>query len=189
VTPAQGTHRVAFDKTAVAFSSTALELHHASVTGGVRSGWPRARGDHPAGHRVPCAAQVADPAFLPSPAADGFPAPDAGLDAARLRSRAPLPGCHLVYGGPPPTVLDDWQRDIYFENVLLENGFVCVASTPRSATGLSRTLQDTSYGKVLGLSRSRHPRGRQLACGPRAGSMRGASAVGWSGGGAMTLSS
>lgn len=150
VTPAQGTHRVAFDRTASWFADRfasfstppSLVISRADGTGQAVVTPPAAE------FLAPYRLQT--PRFVTVPAADGFALPVQISTPREFDASRRYPVIVSVYGGPAaPTVIDDWQRDIYFENLLLESGFVCVGIDPRSATGLSRTLQDTSYGKIL----------------------------------------
>jgi dipeptidyl-peptidase-4 len=189
VSRTQGTHRVAFDKATarfvdrVASFTTPPSLVLCGADGGEQAVITPPASEFLAPYRVQT------PRFFTIPAADGFALPaqittPRGFDPARR-----YPVIISVYGGPgAPTVLDDWQRDATFENVLLENGFVCMGIDPRSATGLSRTVQDTSYGKILAayevpdiLAGVNWLRGQGWVDGERIG------VWGWSGGGSTTL--
>ncbi len=94
-----------------------------------------------------------------------------------------------VYGGPAaPQVRNAWQRDAMFTNVLLEAGFVVFVIDPRSATGVSKTLADTSYGKLMSayevpdiVAGVRWLKSQRWVDPARVG------VWGWSGGGTMTL--
>lgn len=94
--------------------------------------------------------ELQTPAFLTVPADDGLPLP-----AFLWKPRAFDPGRKYpviveVYGGPAaPQVRNVWQRDVLFTNVLLNEGFVVFVIDPRSASGVSKTLADTSYGKLM----------------------------------------
>ena len=90
------------------------------------------------------------PEFVLVPAEDGFAVPAQISKPRDFDPTKRYPVILSVYGGPgAPQVWNDWQRDVYFDNVLLEAGFVCMTVDPRSASGLSRTLEDTSYGKMF----------------------------------------
>lgn len=189
VTARQGTHRVAFDRTAARFVDrfASFSTPPALLLCGA-DGQEQAVITPPATEFLaPLCLQT--PRFLTVPAADGFQLPVQVSTPADFDPSRRYPVIVSVYGGPAaPTVLDDWQRDIYFENVLLANGFVCVGIDPRSATGLSRTLQDTSYGKVLAalevpdiLAGVNWLRAQSWVDPGRIG------VWGWSGGGSMTL--
>jgi dipeptidyl-peptidase-4 len=146
----RGTHRVGFDTSASMYldrfadiaTPPGLFLHRSDgTTLGVVSA--------PAEDFL-APLHLCTPELFTVPADDGFPLParimkPAGFDAGRK-----YPAIVYVYGGPAaPVVWNDWQRGIYFDNVLLENGFVCFAVDPRSATAESKTLTDTSYGRLL----------------------------------------
>lgn len=90
------------------------------------------------------------PAFLTIPAEDGFPLPAALVRPAKAPRRARLPVIVYVYGGPSaPQVRDAWGRDVLWANLLAAEGYAVVTVDNRSATGLSKTLEDTSYLKLM----------------------------------------
>ena len=189
VSRTQGTHRVAFDKATarfvdrVASFTTPPSLVLCGADGGEQAVITPPASEFLAPYRVQT------PRFFTIPAADGFALPAQITTPRDFDPARRYPVIISVYGGPgAPTVLDDWQRDATFENVLLENGFVCMGIDPRSATGLSRTVQDTSYGKILAayevpdiLAGVNWLRGQGWVDGERIG------VWGWSGGGSTTL--
>lgn len=145
-----GTHRVAFDPSGSFFldrrsslgSPPRLSLHRADGSLVALVTPPAEQFLAPFG--------LVTPQFLTIPAGDGFPLPATVLTPAAVPPGRKLPVVLHVYGGPSaPVVRDDWSRDIYFNNLLLEAGFACAAVDNRSASGLSKTLEDDSYGRLM----------------------------------------
>lgn len=90
------------------------------------------------------------PTFVTIPAADGFSLPATVVRPAKTPRRARLPVILYVYGGPSaPQVRDAWGRDVLWANLLAAEGYAVVTVDNRSATGLSKTLEDTSYLKLM----------------------------------------
>ena len=93
------------------------------------------------------------PSFFTIPARDGFPMPAQILMPAHPVQGKKYPVILFVYSGPSaPVVLDVWQREIYWENLLLENGYIVFRCDNRSATGISKALETTGAGHLEGLS-------------------------------------
>ena len=129
------------------------------------------------------------PELVTIPAADGFPMPAQILKPKSFDPARKYPVILHIYGGPAaPTVKNAWQPGIFFDNLLLQEGFIVVNMDNRSATGISKTLENTI------LLKSPEPETADLLAGVRwlksqpwvDGSRVGA--TGWSGGGTMTLS-
>ena len=88
------------------------------------------------------------------PAGDGFALParivkPRGFDAAKK-----YPAIVYIYGGPgAPTVNDSWDYSFsgntYFDQVLADRGYVVFSVDPRSATGQSKTLENTIARKMM----------------------------------------
>ena len=56
-----------------------------------------------------------------------------------------------TYGGPSaPMVSNGWQRWIYFNTILACKGFIVVTIDNRSATAISKTLENTILGQMSG---------------------------------------
>jgi dipeptidyl-peptidase-4 len=82
--------------------------------------------------------------FLTVPAADGFPMPAEIWKPANFDPARKYPVILYVYGGPSaPNVLKGWDRDLYFNNILLRDGYVVVYIDNRAATGISKKLENT----------------------------------------------
>ncbi|HVN32558.1 MAG TPA: S9 family peptidase [Thermoanaerobaculaceae bacterium] len=87
------------------------------------------------------------PELTTAPADDGFPLPvwllkPRGFDAARK-----YPAILYVYGGPSaPVVRDSWDisfaRNAPFAQILAREGYVVMSVDPRSATGISKKLEN-----------------------------------------------
>lgn len=142
-----GTHKITMSpdrKSYVDFHSThntppSLSVHDAS--GASRAVIAPARTDVLA----PFAFQK--PEIFTVPAPDGFALPvrivkPRGFDPAKK-----YPAIVYIYGGPSaPTVSDTWDYSFagntYFDQVLVNRGYVVFSVDPRSATGQSKTLQN-----------------------------------------------
>lgn len=97
------------------------------------------------------AAGLRVPEFTSIPARDGFPLPAQILRPARYEPGRRYPVIIYVYGGPSaPSVVNGWQRDIFWENLLLQHGYVVVHVDNRSATGISKDLEKLVLKRMLG---------------------------------------
>jgi dipeptidyl-peptidase-4 len=84
------------------------------------------------------------PELLTIPAADGFPMPAQVLRPRNFRPGRKFPVIMYVYGGPAaPQVADAWQRDTLWYQLLLDAGYVVVKVDNRSATAISKGLENT----------------------------------------------
>jgi dipeptidyl-peptidase-4 len=91
------------------------------------------------------------PEFFTVSARDGFPMPAQMLKPAAPDKEKKYPVILFVYSGPSaPVVLDVWQREIYWENLLLQNGYCVFRCDNRSATGISKTLETTGARHIEG---------------------------------------
>ena len=96
---------------------------------------------------------LAYPAFFTIAARDGFPMPAQILRPASPEKGRKYPVIMYVYSGPSaPVVADAWQREIYWENLLLQNGFIVFRCDNRSATGISKALETAGARRLEGLS-------------------------------------
>jgi dipeptidyl-peptidase-4 len=84
--------------------------------------------------------------------------------------------------------MDAWQREIYWENLLLQNGYMVFRCDNRSATGISKALETTGARRLEGLSELNDivDAVRWLRAQPYVDSTR-IGIWGWSGGGTCTL--
>jgi dipeptidyl-peptidase-4 len=84
------------------------------------------------------------------PADDGFKMPAAILKPKDFRAERKYPVVMFVYGGTSaPQVTNAWQGDILWNQMLVNAGYVVVKVDNRSATGISKTLENTAL-KHLG---------------------------------------
>ncbi|MGA9119196.1 MAG: S9 family peptidase [Bacteroidota bacterium] len=91
------------------------------------------------------------PSFFTIKARDGFPMPAQIVKPERMEPGKKYPVIFYVYSGPSaPTVVDSWQRDIFWNNLLLQNGYIVVSCDNRSATGISKNLEKTIYERLSG---------------------------------------
>jgi len=87
------------------------------------------------------------------PAPDGFPLPARILKPRGFDASKKYPAIVYIYGGPgAPTVNDAWDYSFagnaLFDQVLAARGYVVFSVDPRSATGQSKTLENTVLRKL-----------------------------------------
>jgi dipeptidyl-peptidase-4 len=84
------------------------------------------------------------PELLTIPAADGFPMPAEIMKPKDFRPERKYPIVMSIYGGASaPQVVNAWQGDLFWNQLLLDAGFVVVKVDNRSATGISKELENT----------------------------------------------
>ena len=84
------------------------------------------------------------PELLTIPAADGFPMPAEIMTPKDFRPERKYPVVMSIYGGASaPQVINAWQGDLLWNQMLLDAGFVVVKVDNRSATGISKELENT----------------------------------------------
>lgn len=89
-------------------------------------------------------ASVHFPELLTIPATDGFPMPAQILKPKNFDAKKKYPVILHIYGGPSaPSVSNSWQRDMFFYNLLAQNGFVVAVIDNRAATAISKKLENT----------------------------------------------
>jgi dipeptidyl-peptidase-4 len=93
------------------------------------------------------------PEFLTIQARDGFPLPAQLLRPKDFDPKKRYPVIIYHYGGPSaPTVLNVWQRFTFFNQILLDKGYLCFAVDNRSATAKSKKLENTIFQQMLGMN-------------------------------------
>lgn len=91
------------------------------------------------------------PAFFSIRARDGFALPAQILKPKDFDPSKKYPVIFYVYGGPSaPQVTNVWQRDVLWENILVQNGYLVMHVDPRSATGISKTLENLAACHLMG---------------------------------------
>ncbi|HEY3581909.1 MAG TPA: DPP IV N-terminal domain-containing protein [Pyrinomonadaceae bacterium] len=84
------------------------------------------------------------PELLTIPAADGFPMPAQIMKPKDFRPERKYPVILSIYGGASaPQVINAWQGDLLWNQMLVDAGFVVVKVDNRSATGISKELENT----------------------------------------------
>jgi dipeptidyl-peptidase-4 len=129
------------------------------------------------------------PKLLSVPASDGFPMPAQIVKPANFDSTKRYPIILYEYGGPSaPTVLNVWQGGNYFNQLLLQNGYLVATIDNRSATAISKRLENTVRDDLGGMGQLRDLLDgvRWLKSQPYVDSTR-IGIWGWSGGGTTTL--
>lgn len=128
------------------------------------------------------------PELLTIPTTDGFPMPARLLKPKNFRQDRRYPVIIYIYGGPSaPQVANSWQGNILLDQLYLAEGFVLLTVDNRTATGISKQLENTIAGKSFEpetadlLDAVRWLKSQSWVDGSRVG------VWGWSGGGTMTL--
>jgi dipeptidyl-peptidase-4 len=129
------------------------------------------------------------PSFFAIPARDGFPLPAQILKPRDFDPSRRYPVIFFVYGGPSaPQVVNSWQRDVVWENILADNGYLVARVDPRSATGISKKLENLVLNHIMGenelndlVDAVRWTKAQSYVDSTRIGIW------GWSGGGSYTL--
>ena len=89
------------------------------------------------------------PELTSIPAGDGFAMPASILKPKGFRSDRRYPVVMLVYGGASaPQVSNAWQGDILWNHMLLDAGYIVVKVDNRTATGISKTLENLIVKRV-----------------------------------------
>jgi dipeptidyl-peptidase-4 len=87
--------------------------------------------------------EVQYPELLTIPARDGFPMPAQLLKPKDFDPSKKYPVILYVYGGPSaPTVVNSWSGDVLFDQILLDKGYLVVSVDNRSATAISKKLEN-----------------------------------------------
>jgi len=84
------------------------------------------------------------PELFTIPTSDGFPMPAQILKPKNFDPGKSYPLIFHIYGGPSaPTVFDQWQgSSLFFDNMLLDRGYLVVKFDHRSATAISKKLEN-----------------------------------------------
>jgi len=123
------------------------------------------------------------------PARDSFPLPAQILKPSDFDPARRYPVIFYVYGGPSaPQVTNSFERDMVWENLLAQNGFLVVRVDPRSSTGISKKLENLATYHLMAdlelqdlVDAVRWMKGQPYVDSARVGIW------GWSGGGTYTM--
>jgi len=86
------------------------------------------------------------PELMTIPAEDGFPMPAEILKPKSFRADRKYPVVMFIYGGPSaPQVINAWQGDTLWNQLLLDAGYVVVKVDNRSATGISSSPEAARF--------------------------------------------
>ena len=95
--------------------------------------------------------EIQTPELLTIPARDDFPMPASILKPKDFDPNKKYPIILNVYGGPSaPTVTNSWSRSIYFDQILVNSGFLVAKVDNRCATAISKKLENTILYKASG---------------------------------------
>ena len=85
------------------------------------------------------------------PARDGFPLPAEIMKPKDFDPNKKYPLIVYVYGGPSaPQVLNRWRGSIFYDQVLLDNGFLVALIDPRISTAVSKKLENLANRNLGG---------------------------------------
>lgn len=129
------------------------------------------------------------PELFTIPTSDGFPMPAEILKPKDFDPHKKYPLIYYVYGGPSaPTVFNRWRNSIYFDNMLVKRGYLVVRFDHRSATAISKKLENRLLYLMSGPREMKDVVDgiRWLKAQPWVDSTR-VGIWGWSGGGSFTL--
>lgn len=91
------------------------------------------------------------PEFFAIPARDGFPMPAYLFKPKDFDPERKYPLILYSYGGPSSrSVVNEWDFDRYWNQVLLREGFLVACVDNRSATGVSKKVENTISGMMTG---------------------------------------
>ncbi|MGB7926173.1 MAG: S9 family peptidase [Pyrinomonadaceae bacterium] len=92
------------------------------------------------------------PELMTIPAADGFQMPAQMLKPKNFDPKKKYPVIIFVYGGASsPTVINQWNGlDNYFNQILLNKGYLVMTFDNRASTGISHALEKTIKGQMYG---------------------------------------
>ena len=89
--------------------------------------------------------------FFTVPAKDGFEMPANILKPSDFNPEKKYPVIIHIYGGPAsPKVIDEWKTMLFFDNILVNHGFLVFKVDNRSASGISKALQRTTLEAAVG---------------------------------------
>lgn len=84
-------------------------------------------------------------------ARDGFPLPAEILKPKNFDPNKKYPLIVYVYGGPSaPQVKNEWRASIYYDQVLLDNGYLVAMVDNRASTAVSKNLENLMLGQMGG---------------------------------------
>ncbi len=88
--------------------------------------------------------------FFHIPASDGFEMPASIIKPRDFDANKKYPIILNVYGGPSaPTVNNVWKSSIFFDNILVNNGYLVVRVDNRSATAISKKLENLALKNLM----------------------------------------
>jgi dipeptidyl-peptidase-4 len=89
--------------------------------------------------------------FFSIAARDGFEMPAYFIRPSDFNPQRKYPVIIYIYGGPSaPQVVDQWDDNNYFDNILVKDGYLIFCMDNRSASGISKTLQLTVLKDLWG---------------------------------------
>ena len=91
------------------------------------------------------------PELFTIPARDGFPLPARITKPRDFDPSKKYPVIIYHYGGPSaPSVVDQWSNMVYFNQVLLQNGFLVFSVDNRTATAIGKKYEDLMFKQMIG---------------------------------------
>ncbi|MBN1223949.1 MAG: S9 family peptidase [Candidatus Aminicenantes bacterium] len=94
---------------------------------------------------------VQTPELFTITAFDGFEMPAMIYKPRDFDPKKKYPVILYHYGGPSaPVVINQWQRYAFFNQILLDHGYLCVTVDNRSATAVSKKLENLVLNQMVG---------------------------------------
>jgi dipeptidyl-peptidase 4 len=93
--------------------------------------------------------EVQFPELTTIPADDGFPMPAQVMKPQGFRADRKYPVIMMVYAGASSSLVSNtWQSDLLWNQMLVDAGYVVVKVDNRSATGISKQLENTVFKRL-----------------------------------------
>lgn len=106
---------------------------------------------HPSKSEVLTKYNVQTPEIFEVPTSDGFKMPAMIYKPKDFNPNKKYPVIMYHYGGPSaPAVINRWQRYAFFNQLLLNEGYLCVTIDNRSATAISKKLENLVLNQMIG---------------------------------------
>jgi dipeptidyl-peptidase-4 len=91
------------------------------------------------------------PELMTIPADDGFPLPAQIYKPKNFDPTKKYPVIIYHYGGPSaPVITNGWNPNVFFNQVLLQNGFLVFSVDNRSATAIGKRYEDVIFKQMHG---------------------------------------
>jgi dipeptidyl-peptidase-4 len=150
LTKESGTHGISFSRDAQYYMDRTSNVHTPPALTLHKNDGTRILVLASARSEIPEKLGMQHPELFTIPAEDGFPLPAQIYKPRDFDPNKKYPLILNVYGGPSaPEVSNSWHSG-YFEQILLRKGYLVASVDNRSATGISKTLENTILKNTMG---------------------------------------